>query len=199
MLKGNIIGGSVVLSDSGKPIVEVDAPEAPEGYEMRATWRDDGSRIVQAWEAVPVAGTVDDAVRTLARMQAAQLSDDDALKVVALYKEWVAGMDYKAGDRRTWGGELYRCLQDHTALADWNPADAPSLWAKVLPGQEGNECEDGYSAWVQPDSTNGYMTGDRVTDGGHLWESIVDNNVDKPGTDNGFRWKDLGVYPPVGE
>ena len=195
MLKGLIIGGSVVLSEDGKPIVEVEAPTAPDGYEIKATWRDYGSRIVQAWEAVPVAGSVDDAVRTLAMMQADRLSDDDALKVVPLYKEWVTGLDYKTGDRRTWGGELYRCLQDHTALADWNPADAPSLWAKVLPGQEGNEPEEGYAEWEQPGSTNPYSKGDKVTHNGHLWESTSDGNVWEPGT-VGAPWTDLGVYPP---
>lgn len=191
MLKGLIIGGSVVLSDDGKPIVETEAPKAPDGYEMQATWRDDGERIVQSWEAVPVAGSVDDAVRTLAMMQAEKLSDDDALKVVPLYEEWKAGLDYKTGDRRTWGGDLYRCLQDHTALADWNPADAPSLWAKVLPGQEGNRPESGYAEWVRPDSTNPYKKGDRVTCGGHVWESTSDGNIWKPG-DVGAPWTDLG-------
>lgn len=92
-------------------------------------------------------------------------------------------------------GTLYRCLTAHTALAEWEPPSAPSLWAEVLPGQDGNEPETGYAEWVQPDSTNGYSTGDRVTHGGHLWESLVDDNVDEPGTDNGFRWKDLGAWP----
>ena len=195
MLKGNIIGGSVVLSEDGKPIVETSAPTPPDGYEMLPTWRDDGTRIVQTWEAVPVAGSVDDAVRTLAMMQAETLSDDDALKVVPLYKEWVPGLDYKTGDRRTWGGDLFRCLQDHTALADWNPADAPSLWAKVLPGQEGNEPEEGFAEWEQPGSTNPYGKGDKVTHGGHLWESTSDWNVWEPGA-VGAPWTDLGVYPP---
>ena len=197
MLKGTLIGGSVVLSEDGKPIVETSAPKPPDGYEMRPTWRDDGSRIVQSWEAVPIAGAVDDAVRTLARMQAEKLSDDDALKVVPLYKEWVPGLDYKTGDRRTWGGDLYRCLQGHTALADWNPADAPSLWAKVLPGQEGNEPEEGYAEWEQPGSTNPYGKGDKVTHGGHLWESTSDGNVWEPGA-VGAPWTDLGEISEEG-
>lgn len=46
-----------------------------------------------------------------------------------------------------------------------------------------------------PEAPDGYSTGDRVTHGGHLWESLVDDNVDRPGTDNGFRWKDLGAWP----
>lgn len=195
MLKGLIIGGSVVLSDGGKPIVETEAPEAPDGYEMQATWRDNGERIVQSWEAVPIAGTVDDAVRTLARMQAESLADDDALKVKALYDEWRAGGDYGEGGRCVYGGDLYRCLQAHTALAEWTPGKAPSLWAKVLPGQEGNRPESGYAEWEQPGSTNPYIKGDKVTHDGHLWESTSDGNVWEPGT-VGAPWTDLGVYPP---
>lgn len=194
MLKGTLIGGSVVLSEDGKPIVETEAPEAPDGYEMSATWRDDGSRIVQSWEAVPIAGTVDDAVRTLARMQAESLADDDALKVKALYDEWRAGGEYGEGGRCVYGGDLYRCLQAHTALAEWTPDKAPSLWAKVLPGQEGNRPESGYAEWVRPDSTNPYKKGDRVTCGGHVWESTSDGNIWKPG-DVGAPWTDLGEYP----
>lgn len=191
MLKGNIVGGSVVLSDDGKPIVETDAPTPPDGYEMKAEWRDDGTQIVQTWSAVPIAGTVDDAVRALAMMQAESLSDDDALKVAALYGEWVAGADYAVGDRRTYGGTLYKCLQAHTALADWNPADSPSLWAEVLQGQDGNEPGEGYAEWVQPGSENPYSKGDKVTHDGHLWESTSDGNVWEPGA-VGAPWNDLG-------
>lgn len=198
MLKGTLIGGSVVLSDSGKPIVEVDAPEAPEGYEMRAAWREDGSRIVQAWEAVPVAGSVDDAVRTLAMMQAERLSDDDALKVVPLYKEWVPGLDYYDGtdpehpqSRRTWKGILYKCTDKHTALTTWEPDVSPSLWERVLPGQEGNDDPEVIEEWVQPDSTNGYSKGDQVSHNGHAWQSDVDDNVWEPGT-VGAPWTDIG-------
>ena len=34
MLKGTLIGGSVVLSEDGKPIVETSAPTPPDGYEI---------------------------------------------------------------------------------------------------------------------------------------------------------------------
>lgn len=34
--------------------------------------------------------------------------------------------------------------------------------------------------WVQPDSTNAYAKGDRVTFDGKVWESLIDNNVWSP-------------------
>ena len=139
-------------------------------------------------------GTAQEAALLLCRSIAAELPDEQALAVTALYDEWIAGAAYSAGQRVRWRGTLYKVLQGHVSQAGWTPDAAPSLFAEVLPGQEGNEPEEGYAEWVQPGSTNGYSTGDRVLHDGHLWESIVDSNVDEPGTDNGFRWKDLGEY-----
>lgn len=192
MLTGELMGGALVVSPdgTGKPIVETAAPEAPDGYEMEARWRDDGSRIVQAWEAVPAEGSVDDAVRALARMQAASLGDEQALEVSALFPEWKVGQSYAGGDRVRFAGTLYRCLQAHTALAEWTPGAAPSLWARVLPGQDGNEPDEGYAEWEQPDSTNPYSKGDRVAHGGKVWESTSDGNVWEPGT-VGAPWKEV--------
>lgn len=180
---------------SGKQIVETAPPTVSDGYKADWHWKDTGSQLVQTWEIKPIEGTAEDAMLTLAKMQASTLSDDDAAQVPALYDEWINGESYETGDRVRYLGVLYKCLQEHIAQADWTPTAAPSLWARVLPGQEGNEPEDGYAEWVQPDSTNGYSTGDKVIYNGHLWESIVNDNVDAPGTDNGFRWKDLGEYP----
>ena len=180
---------------SGKQIVETAPPTVSDGYKADWHWKDTGSQLVQTWEIKPIEGTAEDAMLTLAKMQASTLSDDDAAQVPALYDEWINGESYETGDRVRYLGVLYKCLQEHIAQADWTPTAAPSLWARVLPGQEGNEPEDGYAEWVQPDSTNGYSTGDKVIYNGHLWESIVNDNVDAPGTDNGFRKKDLGEYP----
>lgn len=192
MLTGELMGGALVVSPdgTGKPIVETAMPEPPDGYEMEASWRDDGSRIVQTWTAVPAEGSVDDAVRALARMQAAGLGDEDALRVQALFPEWTVGATYAAGDRVTRSGVLYKCLQAHTALAEWEPEAAPSLWARVLPGQDGNEPSEGYAEWEQPDSTNPYSKGDRVTHNGKTWESTADGNVWEPGA-TGAPWKEV--------
>lgn len=89
-------------------------------------------------------------------------------------------------------GTLVKCLQAHTSQPDWAPNAAPSLWAVILPGQDGSGVAVG--VWQQPSAESGYSTGDRVIHDGHLWESLVDDNVDEPGTDNGFRWKDLGEW-----
>ena len=185
----------VTEAEGALPIVLAEEPTAPEGYKTRCSWREASGIIKQVWELVPVEGTAEEAALTLARMMAEGLTDEQAALVSALYDDWSGGaVGYKVGDRRRYKGNLYRCLQDHTSQPAWTPADAPSIWAEVLPGQDGNEPTEGYAEWIQPEATNGYSVGDRVTDEGHLWESLVNNNVDKPGTDNGFRWKDLGPY-----
>ena len=121
----------------------------------------------------------------LVRQQINTLTVDDqtALRMVEYYPAPDAA-SYAAGDRIQYNGKLYKCLQAHTAQADWNPVDAPSLWAEVLAGQDGTAIGE----WVQPDSTNPYMRGDRVSYNGKIYESEVDNNVWAPGA---YGWVEI--------
>ena len=96
--------------------------------------------------------------------------------MVEFYPEWVAGVAYSAGYKVQHGGKLWRCLQAHTSQDGWEPDSAPSLWAKVLIPDETVVPE-----WEQPDSTNPYSAGDKVTHNGKTWVSDVDNNVWEPG------------------
>ena len=106
---------------------------------------------------------------------AESLDDADALDAKELYPVWAEGIDYKAGKRIRYNSVLYRVLQDHTSQASWTPDAAPSLFARVLiPDPEV------IPEWVQPDSTNPYMRGDKVTHNGKTWESDIDNNVWEP-------------------
>lgn len=111
------------------------------------------------------------------------IEDETALRMVEYYPAPDAA-SYAAGDRIQYNGKLYKCLQAHTAQADWNPVDAPSLWAEVLAGQDGTAIGE----WVQPDSTNPYMRGDRVSYNGKIYESEVDNNVWAPGV---YGWVEI--------
>ena len=106
------------------------------------------------------------------------MTDDQALECTDLYPEWSENSPgYTVGYRVTYQDKLYKCLQDHTPQSAWTPEAAPSLWAEILAGQDGTDIGE----WTQPDSTNPYMTGDRVTHNGKTWESTVDNNVWEPG------------------
>lgn len=115
-------------------------------------------------------------IRAVMDTAAGMLTDEQALQVTAMYSLWDAAKTYAVGDRVRYAGNLYRCLTSHTAQAAWTPTDAHSLWAKVLTDPSG-----AILPWVQPDSTNPYAKGDKVTHNGKTWESLVDNNVWEPG------------------
>lgn len=114
-----------------------------------------------------------------AKISAAGNTNEQALKVPQLYPDWETleeGTYLAAGDRVNDQGVLYRVLQGHRIQASWTPADAPSLFAKILiPDSEV------IPEWEQPDSTNGYSKGAQVKHKGKTWESDVDNNVWEPG------------------
>lgn len=114
---------------------------------------------------------------------AVDISADIALKMTALYPEWQADTRYITGDRIQYGNVLYSCLQTHTSQDTWTPDTVPSLWAKVLV-----VAPDVISEWEQPDSTNPYMIGDKVTHNDTVWQSTVDNNVWEPGV---YGWEEI--------
>ena len=122
--------------------------------------------------------TAEEVTSLLIKQQINTLSVDDttALRMLEFYPEWAVDTDYTAGYKVQHGGKLWRCLQDHSAQAGWEPENAPSLWAKVLIPDH-----DVIQEWEQPDSTKPYMTGDKVAHNGKTWVSDVDNNVWEPG------------------
>lgn len=103
-------------------------------------------------------------------------TDEQASEVPVLYPVWANGMSYEVGERVLYNEVLYKVLTAHTSQADWTPDVAVSLFAKVLIVDE-----NVVSAWEQPDSTNPYMAGDKVSHKGKTWVSDVDNNVWEPG------------------
>lgn len=107
---------------------------------------------------------------------AKDLSDTEALKVPMLYDRWQAGKDYEIGLRLYHEGRLYKVLQAHTSHEAYTPDIAVSLYAEVLIPDPSVIPE-----WVQPDSTNPYMKGDKVRHNGKVWISDIDYNVYEPG------------------
>lgn len=110
-------------------------------------------------------------------------TDEQALSVSVLYPAWRSGVTYSTGNRVLYNDVLYKVLQDHTSQDDWTPDAAPSLFAKVLIPDA-----DVIPEWEQPDSTNPYANGDKVTHNGKTWVSNYDNNVWEPGV---FGWTEV--------
>lgn len=122
-------------------------------------------------------------LRAVIESLAETLDDESAAESIELFPVWATDTAYAVGDRRRYGGVLYKCLQAHTSQETWNPGDAPSLWAKVLIPDPGEIPE-----WEQPGSTNPYMMGDKVRHNEKIWISVIDNNVWEPGV---YGWNEV--------
>lgn len=114
---------------------------------------------------------------------AQSIPDESALETVSLFPVWRTGTAYAVDFRVRYNDILYRCITAHESQETWTPDVSPSLWARVL-------VEDGkILPWEQPDSTNAYSAGDKVTHNGKTWVSNVDGNVWEPGV---YGWSVVG-------
>ena len=109
----------------------------------------------------------------------AELSDTEAFDVAELFPAW-ALKDYAVGDRVQYEGNLYKCIQAHTAQSDWTPDTAVSLWVKV------DDPSIEWPEWHQPQGAHdAYAMGDKVSHNGKHWISTADANIWEPGV---FGW-----------
>lgn len=123
------------------------------------------------------------ALRKIIENLSASMTDENALEATELFPAWDEEAEYAIGDRVRYNDVLYKCLIAHTAQADWTPDNSVSLWARVLiPDPEV------IPEWVQPESTNPYMKGDKVTHNGKTWVCVIDNNVWEPGV---YGWDEI--------
>lgn len=86
---------------------------------------------------------------------------------------------YLTGDKVIYNGKIYKSLIDNNV---WPPIDYPAGWELIeepTPDEPTPE-EPTISEWQQPDSTNPYQAGDKVTYNGHTYESTINNNVWAP-------------------
>lgn len=77
------------------------------------------------------------AYRAKIERAATKLSDEEALTSPELFEAW-DGRAYKAGERVTEGGVLYKARQDIAANPTWRPSLTPALWEPLaLPTETG--------------------------------------------------------------
>lgn len=111
------------------------------------------------------------------------LDDSDALQGIELFPHWSSEKSYEVGDRVSFDGILFKCLQAHQSQDTWTPSDSPSLWARV------DDPSVEFPEWVQPlGSTDAYRLGDKVSHNGKHWISIVDNNIWEPSV---YGWNEV--------
>lgn len=107
--------------------------------------------------------------------RAKELPDSTAFEVPYMFPQWKI-KDYQTGDRVQYSGTLYKCLQSHTAQADWTPDVAVSLWVRV------DDPSIEWPEWVQPvGAHDAYAKGAKVSHNDKHWISDVDSNVWEPG------------------
>ena len=91
------------------------------------------------------------AMRKQAEINAEGNTDEQALKVSALYPDWedvAEGATLAAGERYNYQGALYKVLTEHQKQATWSPDTAVSLFTPI-PKPEESGTEDNPIAWVE--------------------------------------------------
>ena len=137
--------------------------------------RDDSidERLILKFEEVDAK---EKSLNKIGKIVANQVTDDKvALTIQEFYDIWTIGTLYKVGQYITYKDILYKVLTEHISQENWTPDISPSLFANVLTSLDGTPQE-----WVQPDSTNAYMIGDKVVYEGVIYESVIDNNIWSP-------------------
>lgn len=120
----------------------------------------------------------EESLTKVAKVVANSVTDDMiALQIQEFYDIWEANISYTKNQYVRHNDILYKVLSDHVSQAGWAPDVAASLFAKVLTDPTGETILE----WVQPDSTNPYMKGDKVIHNDVTYISTVDNNVWEPG------------------
>lgn len=80
-------------------------------------------------------------LRPIIEQAAVSLSDGEAASVPELITAWAYPVDYAEGDRRSYGGKVYKCRQAHTSQADWTPDKTPTLWAVIDAEHAGTQAD----------------------------------------------------------
>lgn len=87
------------------------------------------------------------AYRSKIEQAAAKLTDAEALTSAELFERW-SGRAYKAGERVTDGGVIYKAKQDIEANSKWRPSLAITSWEPLAPPTETGTADNPITAAV---------------------------------------------------
>ena len=122
-------------------------------------------------------------LRQAIQFQVVSLPDEQAILIPSVFPRWDSTVTYQTGDRVQYGELLYKCLQSHTAQADWTPDAAVSLWVRI------DDPAEEWPEWRQPQGAHdAYALGAKVSHNGKHWTSDVAANVWEPGV---YGWTEV--------
>lgn len=76
-------------------------------------------------------------LRSIIELASQSLDDKTALEAVCLHPEWQIDTAYAVGHKVQRIGRLWRCRQEHTSQADWEPEVTASLWEEICEAHSG--------------------------------------------------------------
>lgn len=77
-------------------------------------------------------------IRAKLETAAQHIPEIEAYDVIWMYPRWTEDGTYTAEKVWEYGGKLYRCRQNHTGQAGYEPPNTPALWELIpLPNEEG--------------------------------------------------------------
>lgn len=115
------IAGQVVDYRNGAVSIKMGKPTETENAKATVT----------ALAGAPVTYARAVELRPIIEQAAVSLSDGEAATVPELITSWAYPVAYAEGDRRSYGGKVYKCRQAHTSQTDRNPAATPALWVVI--------------------------------------------------------------------
>lgn len=65
------------------------------------------------------------------QINALEVDDNTALRMVGFYPEWTTNTAYDAGFKVRHNGKLWRVVQAHTSQDGWQPENTPALWEQI--------------------------------------------------------------------
>lgn len=97
----------------------------------KPTETENAKATVTALAGAPVTYARAVELRPIIEQAAVSLSDGEAATVPELITAWAYPVAYAEGDRRSYGGRVYKCRQAHTSQEGWKPSATPALWVVI--------------------------------------------------------------------
>lgn len=97
----------------------------------KPTETENAKATVTALAGAPVTYARAVELRPIIEQAAVSLSDGEAASVPELITAWAYPVAYAEGDRRSYGGKVYKCRQAHTSQEGWKPSATPALWVVI--------------------------------------------------------------------